>query len=458
MDHQKKLDFVLKMTKHALEHVQHFDDGGTTVGGPVVSGQSTSGTSSGVHGLIPSYGTTAGDALPVLGAIGSGVNALGAATQNNFQATGAVLQPGTNASQINASYNNAQSGLGQQQAFANQLSPGGAQGAGAQAGLSQQLQNQSMGQGPNPAQAALNQQTGRNISQQAALAAGQRGAGQNAGALASNNARQGSEIQQQAVGQGATLQAQQQLAAQQQLQGLSANQINQQGQAITGFNTAGQNEQNILQNANNAYNTSNVAMQSNLNNVNAGISQGNQAASNNLLGGLLSGSGTALSSFAKGGMVGMPDHLMKMHSLYHGHHYDEGGDVQVNEGKEDYTAPTAATSPNIGSVSPADEGNPFSGGGGGGSSGGGSGAGLAMLAAAHGGKVPNVGQKLKSGGSVPGKPKVDHDAYKNDTVSAKLSPGEVVIDLNTLKDKGKLGQMARFVAANIERKKSGRKL
>ena len=62
---------------------------------------------------------------------------------------------------------------------------------------------------------------------------------------------------------------------------------------------------------------------------------------------------------------------------------------------------------------------------------------------------------LKSGGKVPGKaPK--KDAYKNDTVDAKLTPGEVVIDINTLKDKGKLGQMARFVAQNIERKKMGR--
>ena len=44
------------------------------------------------------------------------------------------------------------------------------------------------------------------------------------------------------------------------------------------------------------------------------------------------------------------------------------------------------------------------------------------------------GMALEAGGKVPGKPKVDHDAYKNDTVTAKLTPGEVVIDIDTLKE------------------------
>jgi hypothetical protein len=78
---------------------------------------------------------------------------------------------------------------------------------------------------------------------------------------------------------------------------------------------------------------------------------------------------------------------------------------------------------------------------------------------AHGGKVyPHMGEELKAGGKVPGHPKVHHDSYKNDVVEAKLSPGEVVIDLDSLHHKGKLGKMARFVAKEIERKKMGRKL
>jgi hypothetical protein len=75
----------------------------------------------------------------------------------------------------------------------------------------------------------------------------------------------------------------------------------------------------------------------------------------------------------------------------------------------------------------------------------------------EGGSMARGGRLEQKGGKVPGK-MPEKDAYKNDTVDAKLTPGEVVIDVNTLKDKGKLGQMARFVAKEIERKKAGRKL
>ncbi len=103
----------------------------------------------------------------------------------------------------------------------------GANGVGAQVGAMQGLQNvagqQQMtadmlqgianGTGPNPAQAMLNQQTGANVAQQAALMAGQRGAGANVGLMARQAAQQGAGIQQQAVGQGATMQANQSLGA-----------------------------------------------------------------------------------------------------------------------------------------------------------------------------------------------------------------------------------------------------
>jgi hypothetical protein len=65
-----------------------------------------------------------------------------------------------------------------------------------------------------------------------------------------------------------------------------------------------------------------------------------------------------------------------------------------------------------------------------------------------------------SGGKIPGKPKVNRDSLKNDVVpadiqgggKAMLSPGEVVIDLNTLHDKGPIGQMARALAKHLEAK------
>lgn len=115
---------------------------------------------------------------------------------------------------------NGQGGLNNQSQVFNQQAALQAQ----QQGLVGQLQGVADGTGPNPAMAALNQQTSNNISQQAALMASQRGAGANAGLLARQAGMQGANIQQQAAGQAATLQAQQQLA------GLGA--IGQQQQAI----------------------------------------------------------------------------------------------------------------------------------------------------------------------------------------------------------------------------------
>lgn len=382
MTHEQMLSFVHKMSKLALEHVtmpQHFDSGGAVLGGPVIAG-----TNNAVNPANQGLG----------GAIGG---LLG--TNNNFQATGAQIQQGTNANQLNQAYTGAQQGISHLANITNTVSPGVAQATDSQNLLTNQLTNQTMGVGPNPAQAALNQNTGQNIAQQAALAAGTRGAGTNAGLIASNAAQQGANIQQQAVGQGATLQAQQELAAQNALANLAAQQVGQASNAASNESGAQLGEQGILQNANAAENRESVNQQSNINTVNSQTAADN--AKNNK--GLLSSVGSAIGSvgsflgglFAEGGEVDPKyKHLHGMAQIYHPH---------------------------------------MAGGG-------------------------NVGDKLKSGGSVPGKPMVNHDSYKNDTVSAKLSPGEVVIDLDTLKDDGKLGQMARFVAQNIERKKAGRAL
>jgi hypothetical protein len=491
MDDQKKLAFVHNMTHLALMHVrkpvpppQHFDQGGgvsATSPGPTSSTMSTPGIGGIGNVPQPVQNLAPGWAQGPLNTVQSlnPISQLQNATQNQFQATSANIQPGTNAGQLNDAYDQAQRGITQQQGLVNSLQ--GQNGIGNQSnvfnqeqGLSNQLQNQVNGEGPNPAQAQLAQNTGTNVANQAALMAGQRGAGANPALIAREAAQQGAATQQGAVGQAATLQAQQQLAAEGALQNnqnnmanLATNQVNAVGQAIGGLNTSGQNEQNILQNANTSANNAAVSNQSNLNNVNAGVSEGNQTASNNLLGGLMNGAGSAASSlFAKGGVVGgklktmnLPSHLVGMAKIYHPQHFDDGGEVQANLGSENYTASSPSSAPGQGSVSAPNEGDPFappssSGGGGGG---GGGIMSLAALAAAHGGVIPNMGTRLKSGGQVPGKPKVGHDAYKNDTVSASLTPGEVVIDLDTLKRNDKLGKMARYVAQNMARKKVGRK-
>lgn len=469
MDHQQKLDFVLKMTKHALQSVQHFDGGGTVLGGPVTAGTANA-VNPGDQGFVGSVG-----------------NFLG--TNNNFQATGANINPGTNTAQLNQAYSGAQGGLNNSNNLAGTLQPGVGQAVSNQDFLSNQLRNQSQGIGPNPAQAALNNNTGRNINQAAALAAGVRGAGSNAGLIASNAANQGAQTQQQAVGQQAQLQAEQQLAAQGQLQNLSAQQVGQGTNAVELQNQTNQNEQNILQGANTSANNANASLQQNINSTNASVAAGNQNANQNVLGGIgsaINSVGKIIGGFAKGGEV--PSHLKMMADIYHPH-MAGGGEA---------LSPYIMSTPNISpiSVSPAvnlpayngpklsDSFNIGSGGGGGG---GGSTGALPSIpstdaaykmpsfgASAPGGAsaasaAPSLlssaalleakgGRVMKSGGKVPGKPKVDHDSYDNDTVDAKLSPGEVVLDLETLKDKGKLGQMARFVAKEVERKKAGRKL
>lgn len=288
MDHQKKLEFVHKMSKLALEHVtmpeapQHLDSGGTVLGAP---GSSTVNSS----------------ANPANNGIGGAVGSV-LGTNDNFQAGSAAIQAGTNNGQLNNAYTGVQGALGDQGTLVGQTAPGTQQGLNAQSTLSNQYAQEAAGQGPNPAQAALNQSTGENIQQQAALAAGTRGAGANAGLIAQNNAQQGAATQQAAVGQAATLQAQQQLAAQSGLAGLSATQVGQGASAVQNENETQQNEQNILQNANTSYNNAGVGMQSNINNTNAQTAAANAAAAAQTVGGITSG----LSSlFAHGGMVKM---------------------------------------------------------------------------------------------------------------------------------------------------------
>lgn len=248
--------------------------------------------------------TSAGPQGP-LGAIS---NALG--TNNNFRAGIANIQPGTNATQLNNAYTGANNALNTQTGLTNTLVPQAAQGVTNQGVLANQYLAMTQGQGPNPALAQLNQTTGTNVANQAALMAGQRGAASNVGLLARQAANQGAATQQQAVGQGATLAAQQQIAAQQNLANLSANQVGQAGQATTALNAAQQNEQNTLLGANAGYNNANVGMQSNINNVNAQVAGANQNQNNGILGGITG----ALSSAA--GAVGLA----------------HGGEVKMAEG------------------------------------------------------------------------------------------------------------------------------
>lgn len=205
--------------------------------------------------------------------------------------------------------------------------------AGQQQGLANQYQNIANGTGPNPAQAMLNNATGQNVANQAALMAGQRGAGANVGLLARQAAQQGAATQQSAVGQGAQMQANQQLNA---LQGLSAAQqaiggtnqsiagiggnltsqlqgqqqgltgqantmVGQQMGATTGLSQGQQSEQGQLLGAQGNYNSAAVGSQGSVNAANASNANTKMAGQNDLVGGLMGPVGVAAKLVLAGG-------------------------------------------------------------------------------------------------------------------------------------------------------------
>lgn len=336
---------------------------------------------------------------------------------------------------------NLTSGLGQQQNLYDQLAAqNGVQNQGnvfqQQQQLAQQLQAQTQGQGPNPAQAALAQATGANTSNQAALMAGQRGAGANAGLIARQAAMQGGANQQGAVGQSATMQAQQQLAAQQQLQQQQASMANVAGQQVGQQQQQGNAYTQNALGATTGFLNAATGLQSNANNVNGSMAAQNAKGQY----GLLSGIGTAL-AMAQGGQV--PSYAI-------------GGDVQGGQGgsmlasfmngqigsfqnpgdnasmgmpkKSKEKDPTGATTTTPTQIT--DTSNPT--------------------------QTLDIGSlDMKSkGGHVGGQAKVKGDSYKNDNVPALLSPGEVVIPRRIMQGPDAANKSAQFVAAILA--KNGR--
>lgn len=202
-----------------------------------------------------------GTALGALGGSGGGFGRM-LGTSSGFNANNPIDQE--------EYYRNAEAG---QKNFGNTQ-------AGQQA-LADALLAQSKGQGPNPAQAMLNQATDRNIKQGAGMIASQKGI--NPALAARLVSDQTGALSQQAAGQGAVMGAQQQLAAQQQLGNV--------------YGTMGQQNlqnQNILNNA---------LLQGGLGsaNINAGVASGNAQRNAGMIGGLLSGAGSVMGGALKGG-------------------------------------------------------------------------------------------------------------------------------------------------------------
>lgn len=331
------------------------------------------------------------------------------------------------------------SALDQQQAFLNAL---GAQGGignqssvfGQQQNLANQLGLQAQGQGPNPAQAQLAMNTAANTANQAALMAGQRGAGANAGMIARQAGMQGGANQQNMVGQQAIMQAQQQLAAQQQLQqqqammaGLATQQVGQQQQGIGQYGNMAQNQQSMLLNAMQGANQSNIANQSQMNQSNAAIAGQNAKTQAGMFGGLMGGLGA---SGVMGGGAKPPTESAALMAYNGGmvDSYAEGGKVK------DKPKPSPTPGPVLTGADSAQKSMRqafgFSDGG-------------MTGPQSHFGRHVN----MVGGGKVPGQARVSGDSLKNDTVPAMLSPKEIVIPRSITQGKNAPEKSRDFVAA-----------
>lgn len=317
----------------------------------------------------------------------------------------------------------------QQQAFVN--ATGAQNGLANQSDVYNQLSGIAAGTGPNPAQAMLSQATGANVANQAALTAGQRGVNANPGMIARQAANAGAGIQQQAVGQGAVLQANQSMNAINSMGGLANQQVAQQQGALNSLNNQAQGQQSLNQAGATAGSQ-----------INAGVAAQNEAEKMGAINGVTGAIAKGAMMLADGGSVpaiadisgGAKSNVAKQLSSPTAPAKTDEYQAGENMGNALVSATKAIARPAAAPVYAP--------------SGGGAGKVGSVLSPmlAQGG---NVGGKLKTGGKVPGKPKVGGavNSYANDTVDAKLSPGEVVIPRSVMMGKDPVNGAAQFVAA-----------
>lgn len=404
--------------------------------------------------------------------------AKGLTPQNDFH-VGPPLDP----TLLNGYMAGAQGNLGQNQTqqqalVAALMARGGGQGMSQQNALASQLQAQAMGNGPNPAAQALHQATNQNIAQSTGMIASQKGISPALAArLASENA---GRMNQQAAGQAATMQAEQQLGAQSQL-GNIYGQI--QGQQAQAFQNAGNIYGNMgNQNLQNFQSSGQLANDSALGaqRINAATAAQNTAATQNTNSGILNSIGQALMPSGGGGKAhgGM---IQK---------YADGGQVFGQGGMFGKSNSSAGIAQQMladagvpmwqNGVTPLNLSMPKAPMAAGGSetglmAGGADAAdigGMATMVAAHGGKVPHHlhpiariyhpqmmtkgPAKLKAeGGKVPGKAQVAGDSERNDTVSTMLSPGEIVLPRSVVNAPDPAAAAAKFVAEHLKKRDEG---
>lgn len=441
----------------------------------------------------------------VISSLTGGVGGNSGGAGLSYQAGSANIQQPTTADQANQQYQNAQNALTQQQQFLNAVQA--QNGLGNQSAVYNQLQGVANGTGPNPAQAQLAQATGANTANQAALMAGQRGAGANAGLIARQAAQQGAANQQNAAGQAATMQANQSLNALNSMGQLATNQANQQANATQAYNNSAQGEQGQILGSIGAQNQAAIGNQSSQNSANAGVSAAAAQGQSNLIGNIFGGAGAAL-GLAKGGTVSVPQMLAygttdlqasstpatgpssRIGQYFNsqqnasapltgtaqagntiGQAVGQAGKWLYNQGMSaatggtynqpdmtgvgDFVTPDAAVQAGMQQAGPSSAIGDIG----------------SLDAMAGGGKVPALlspGEKyltpkqakevvkkgkdpIKEGKTVPGKPKVPGavNSYANDTVPAKLDEGGIVIPRSITQGPNPHARAMKFVAAHL---------
>lgn len=424
----------------------------------------------------------------VLGMLGLGPGAGGTDIQKPQMAN--IVNP-VQIGQTDTAYSGVQTGLNNQNNLLTKLQT--QNGIDNQTQVYNQLQNIAAGKGPNPAQTALANNTAINNANTAALMAGQRGAASNVGLIARQAAQQGANTQQQAVGQAANLQAQQELNAINQAGNLATTQAGQQIQQTQANTAAQQAEQQALINAQLGINNENVSSQGSINSANAGLANnrvgqqpgalsgvgGMLGPASQLLGGGAGGAGGTLASLPGASELGtfaggFGDTLGAAGSgIAGGIGAEAGGAGAVASGIEG-AAPIAAE------VALAAKGGEISHDMphmkiGGNIHQGPHKSHVANFLMAKGGKVPamvspgeiylspkdvekviNEGHNpLKLGEKIPGKPKVKGDSLKNDTVPKNLEVGGVVLPRH-ITNKMSREKAELFVHKAIAKHKAGK--
>lgn len=332
----------------------------------------------------------------------------------------------------NASAGNALAGYGQSQ---NNLAN--------QQALEQTFLQQGQGGGPDPVQHQLAMNTQTNVNNQAALAAGQRGASSNVGLMSRNIAKQGAATQQQAAGQAATLGAQQQLAA----YDAAAKQQQAIAQGIAGQTAASNQMFATSAGANNTQNANLVSNYNQMQGINAATSMGNANTESTMVGNLASGvfggAGSAMAMLADGGEVPDTNTDPDLSApVAGGARFADSGSVGSSAPLPNMAQSFAGKFLAAGNA-PVSSKSKGSGGGGGGA-----GAMMAMLSKGGDIKTPVTTSAMAAKGmDVPGKAKVKGNSLKNDTVPAMLSPDEIVLPRSVTMAGDAPARAAKFVQA-----------